>query len=96
MPNLEVGLQALSLGMLVLALIFTLGIIWRVEMELDVAYKIFFAALAFLFISKVSDLFVENEIISWVSQISNFLFALFLLAGIWTMRDLLRKMDGEK
>ncbi|MEF3692128.1 MAG: hypothetical protein V3574_03695 [Candidatus Moraniibacteriota bacterium] len=30
-----------SLLMIALAIVFTLGIIWRVEMRLDMAYKVF-------------------------------------------------------
>ena len=96
MQYLEIITEALSLTMIALSLVFTLGIIWRVEKKLDLAYKIFFTALVFLLISKIADLFVDNQIILIINQISNFLFALLLLAGVWEMRNLFRDIDGEK
>ena len=88
--------QILSLAMLALSLVLTLGIIWRTELKLDKAYKVIFIALVFLLLSQVADLFVKNEVIILISQLSNFLFALFLLAGILMMRNLMRNIDGEK
>ena len=88
--------QILSLAMLALSLVLTLGIIWRVEMKLDVAYKIFFTSLVFLFLSKIADLFVKNDTWVVVSQLGNFLFSLLLLTGVWMMRNLFRNIDGEK
>lgn len=82
--------------MLALSLVFTLGIIWRAELKLDIAYKIFFIALVFLFLAKTTDLFLQNNILKVISQSSSFLFALFLLMGVWMMRNLFRNIDGEK
>lgn len=96
MQYVESITQVLSLTMLAFSLIFTLGIIWRVEMKLDIAYKIFFVALVFLFVSKGAELFIQNDSLAIVSQLSNFLFSLFLLEGVWMMRNLFRNIDGEK
>ncbi|HOW60206.1 MAG TPA: hypothetical protein P5548_03365 [Candidatus Moranbacteria bacterium] len=96
MQYAEFVLKILSLGMLVFSIIFTLGIIWRAEMKLDTVYKIFFVALVFLFISQGMELFVKNEIFSFVGQIFNSLFFLVMLASIWMTRDLFKKIDEEK
>ena len=86
----------LSLSLVALAILFTLGIIWRVEMKLDLAYKVFFVALIFLFSSKVIDFFAITKFWLSVAQTVDFLFSIFLLGGIWMMRDLFRQIDGEK
>lgn len=87
--------QILSLAMLALSLIFMLGIIWRVEMKLDAAYKIIFVSLVFLFLSRTAELFLKNDIMATISQLGNFLFSILLLAGVWMTRNLFRNIDGE-
>jgi hypothetical protein len=96
MQNFEVVGHVISIVMIAFSLVFTLGIIWRVEMRLDMAYKVFFCALVFLFLSKLTDFFVESELLIMINQILNILFSAFLLLGIWLMRDLMRNIDGEK
>lgn len=86
----------LSLSLVALAIVFTLGIIWRVEMRLDTAYKVFFVSLIFLFLSKVIDFFATTKTGLIAGQTADLLFSIFLLSGIWMMRDLFRRIDGEK
>lgn len=93
---LVIGLQMISLILLAFSLVFTLGIIWRVEMRLDSAYKVFFVALVFIFLATVLDVFIKNDFFIIVDKVLNLLFAIFLLVGIWMMRDLMRNIDGEK
>jgi hypothetical protein len=82
--------------MVSLSIVFTLGIIWRVEMKLDRAYKIFFGALIFLLLAMLVEVFIRNETWIIINRILTFLFALSLLAGVWMMRDVMRDVDGEK
>jgi FtsH-binding integral membrane protein len=96
MQNLEIGAQILSIVLISFSLVFTLGIIWRVEMKLDTAYKVFFCALVFLFLARVVDIFVKSEVFALAYQLLNLLFSIFLLWGIWLMRDVMRNIDGEK
>ena len=96
MPYLGFITQTLSLAILALSLIFMLGIIWRGEMKLDAAYKIIFISLIFLFLSRIAELFLKNDILATVSQLGNFLFSILLLIGVWMMRNLFRNIDGEK
>jgi hypothetical protein len=95
MSYLEI-LEILSLLILVVTIIFTLGIIWRVEKKLDLAYKVLFLALLMLFISDFLKIFIETEKFLVLSQVSKFIFYVFLLAGIWMTRNLFRNIDGEK
>ena len=96
MQNLEMVVQIVSIVLISFSLVFTLGIIWRTEMKLDKAYKIFFCALGCLFLIKIMDFFVKNEIWTTIYQFLNLFFSIFLLWGIWLMRDLMREIDGEK
>lgn len=96
MENIELVGNFTSLVMIAFALVFTLGIIWRVEMKLDMAYKVFFCGLACLFISKLMNFFVKSELLMIISQMFDILFSTLLLLGIWLMRDLMRDIDGEK
>lgn len=96
MQNLEIGVQIISIVLISFSLVFTLGIIWRVEMRLDTAYKVFFGALVCLFLSRVMDIFVKNELFAIAYQFLSLLFSILLLWGIWLMRDLMRDIDGEK
>lgn len=86
-----------TLLLLFLALVFTAGIVWRVEKELDVSYKFFLAALFVLLLSEsIGKLFSETERFVMIAALLKAVFAGLLLAGVWTMRDLIRRLDGEK
>lgn len=86
-----------TLLFLFVAFVFTAGIVWRVEKELDVSYKLFLGALAVLLFSEsLGKFFSETMLFVTVASLLKTLFAALLLAGIWTMRDLIRRLDGEK
>ncbi len=83
--------------LLLLSLIYIAGIVWRVEMELDIAYKLFFVAVVFLVLAEVIEkFFSETAVYVAVAAVLKVIFAVLLLSGVVTMRDLIRKMDGEK
>ncbi len=91
--------HALTLVALSLAFLFAVGVVWRVEMELDVSYKLFAVALAFLIVAEATNLFhfsayavMASVIIESMRMIASVLF----LAGILFMRDIVRHLDGEK
>ncbi|MEF3692129.1 MAG: hypothetical protein V3574_03700 [Candidatus Moraniibacteriota bacterium] len=46
--------------------------------------------------SKIIDFFATTKTGLIAGQAVDFLFAIFLLSGIWMMRDLFRQIDGEK
>lgn len=81
------------------AIVYTAGIVWRVELELDSSYKFLMFAAIFLFASEVLAIYYSQEF-----KIANelavkglkMLFAVFFLCGAYLMRDIVRKLDGEK
>lgn len=90
--------HALTLVALSLAFLFAVGIVWRVEMELDASYKLFAFALVFLIIAEATNLlhFRDSALIATVIiEGSRMIAAVLFLAGILFMRDIVRHMDGE-
>lgn len=86
-----------TLFLLFLTLVFTAGIVWRVERKLDVSYKFFLVALILLLLSEsLGGFYAESGLFTIVSSFLKALFGFFLLLGIWTMRDIVRDLDGEK
>lgn len=97
LATLVIVFDALSTLLLLIAIVFTVGIVWRAEKELDISYKLFLVSLIFLVVSEsVRKIFSETVLFTFLSSFLNLLFVLFLVGGIWTMRDILRKLDGEK
>jgi hypothetical protein len=86
----ELGLVAAN----ALTLIFMIGIVWRVERELDAAYKCFAAAVFFFLIMQITDLLPQAP--PWLLSGSKTLTVLALFLGAFFMRDLVRRLDGEK
>jgi uncharacterized membrane protein len=86
-----------TLFLLFLSLVFTAGIVWRVERKLDVSYKFFLVALVVLLLAEsLGKFFSETELYATIASLLKAVFGLFLLIGIWTMRDIVRDLDGEK
>lgn len=82
-----------------MALIFTAGIVWRVEKELDVSYKFFLLAVVLLLFAEIADLYYAidaAETVALLVKVARVSFAVFFLIGILFMRDIIRKLDGEK
>jgi len=82
----------------ILSIIFTLGVIWRVEKKLDTAYKLFLAAIIFFTLSEITGLFVFRSF-AWITHVSlgsRLFFVIFFLFGMLEMRAMIRKIDGEK
>lgn len=97
LATLVIVFDAISLLLLFFAIVFTAGIVWRAEQELDISYKLFLVSLVFLLASElIGKIFSDTVLFVFLSSILKLLFAVFLLGGIWTMRDILRKLDGEK
>lgn len=93
------SLNIVTISTLLLALIFTAGIVWRVEKELDVSYKFFLLAVLFLIGAEIADLYyaIDNaQAIALAVKALRALFALSFLVGVVFMRDIVRKLDGEK
>jgi len=79
------------------AVIYMLGVVWRVEKRLDLAAKLFLAAIISFTLSQIFN-FGTIENWSWFSDIKislELLFAIFFLWGTLELRLMIRKLDGE-
>ena len=95
---IELLLRGLTGLTLFFALVFVVGIVWRVEAELDIAYKWFSLSVIFFLVSEVISVLPAAEIVSGSMTLALMRFgsAVTLLLGMYYMRDLVRRMDGEK
>lgn len=83
---------------LLLSVIYTVGVVWRVEMKLDTSYKFFLAAVVFILSAELIDLYVPIEVgqgVALAIKVLHALFAFSFLAGILFMRDIVRDLVGE-
>lgn len=97
--NVFLVLNSIIVVALLLSIIYTAGVVWRVEKELDISYKFFLAAIVFLFFAEVLDLYfaLDNVLpIALAIKILRALFTVSFLSGVLLMRDIVRKLDGEK
>ncbi len=95
----ELILRFLTGITLLATLVFVIGIVWRVEAELDVAYKWFTLTVVFLGISEIVELLPSLLSVDWgglMGVVTRFLATLTLFMGMYYMRDLVRRMDGER
>lgn len=95
----ELFLRLLTGIALLLTLVFVVGIVWRVEAELDTAYKWYTLAVIFSGVAELMEMVPNLADVTWgalVSPAARFLAALALFLGMYFMRDLVRRMDGEK
>lgn len=92
-------LSFLTIVSLLSSLVFVIGIVWRVEMELDLSFKFFAFAVLFLLMTEGLSLLPASRFESWwqlALPAVKFLAAANLLLGLFFMRDLVRRLDGEK
>lgn len=92
-------LSFLTIASFVLSLVFVIGIVWRVELELDLSFKFFSLGIAALLAIGVLELlpFSRLEVWwQWLLPLSKLFASLSLLLGLYFMRDLIRRLDGEK
>ena len=99
MHSVFLSLNIITIGALLLALVFTAGIVWRVEKELDASYKFFLLAVFLLLFAEIADLYYAidaAEKVALMVKLARVSFAVCFLVGILLMRDIVRKLDGEK
>lgn len=80
-----------------LSIIYTCGVVWRVEKKLDVAFKLFLTAIISFSLAELLD-FLQLTGIGWFSLLTLLLrtiFIVFFLAGVLETRSMIRRMDGE-
>ncbi len=98
MESFLLGVEAVTVAATLLSIVYIVGIVWRVEAELDTSYKFFSFAIVFFLCSELlSVYYFGNDIrFALAERVSSMLFALLFLGGTWFMRDIIRKIDGEK
>lgn len=96
--NFEMAVKIIVLVFSLLAIIFGFGVVWRVEKKLDVAFKLFLAAIIAFSIGEVAGLFYvsRTSVLTYVAPAAKILFVLLFLAGMTEMRNMIRKIDGEE
>jgi hypothetical protein len=79
------------------SIIYTFGVVWRVEKKLDVSFKLFLVAIISFTISEIFLLLNlgKEELTQLISLGFKIVFVIFFLLGILEMRKMLREMDGE-
>lgn len=91
-------LSAFTMATLVAALIYSVGIVWRVELELDRSYKFLAMAVLLFLVSEIfSHVPVSEDNFLWAlaSQGVRLLAAVLLFLALFSMRTLIRHIDGE-
>lgn len=96
--NAELIINAVIVLSSLFAVVYTLGIVWRVEKKLDLSYKLFLIAILAFFISILVEILtpIQDSLMELAASLMKMLFAVFFLAGVFTMRNMIRKIDGEK
>lgn len=96
--NLDLTINIAVLVFALLSIIYTFGVVWRVEKKLDVSYKLFLISIFAFTVGEITKIFNQPSVpqLNLLINISRLFFAFFFLAGILTMRSLIRKVDGEK
>lgn len=87
----------ITIGALLLSIIYTVGIVWRVEMKLDISYKFFLLAILFFSAAKIISFYpAENSLtLALGIKILQMLFTVCFLLGVIFMRKITRELDGE-
>ena len=92
-------LSILIICVAALAVVITAGVVCRVEKELDISYKFLLGAIIFFFLAEASDFYfaIENKLLFAIMvKGSRLLSVTSFLIGVFFMRDITRKIDGEK
>jgi hypothetical protein len=92
------GMDILTIGLLLLVLVFTIGIVWRVEKKLDWSYKFFVVAAASIMLADVVGLYAAHQGVTtaFLGKGLRLVGAIAFLASIVMMRDIVRQLDHEK
>ena len=92
------GVDMLTVILFLLVLVFSLGIVWRVEKELDWSYKFFVVAALCVMLADVLGLYSTSQgsIAILLGKGLRFIGAASFLVSVLFMRDIVRKLDHEK
>lgn len=92
------GMDIMTIVLFLLVLVFSVGIVWRVEKELDWSYKFFVIAAASILLADVIGLYAAQQETTTILLGKGLRFsgAVAFLVSILIMRDIVRKLDHEK
>lgn len=92
------GIDVATILLFLLVLVFSLGIVWRVEKELDWSYKFFVIAATSILLADVLGLSAAEQNMTTIilGKLLRFVGAVAFLVSILVMRDIVRKLDHEK
>lgn len=94
---LLLGMDIATIVIFLLILVFSVGIVWRVEQELDLSYKFFVIAAGCLTLAELVGFYAHPDFDSIILDKGlRTGGAVFLFISVLLMRDLIRKLDGEK
>ena len=98
LKNFELIINTVIILSSLLAVVYTLGVVWRVEKKLDLSYKLLLVAILAFIASVIIEILnpIRDSLMELAANIMKMLFAMFFLAGVFTMRNMIRKIDGEK
>ena len=98
LDTMFLGIDVLTIGIFLLVLVFSIGIVWRVEKELDWSYKFFVVAAASVLLADVLGLSAASQGTDMVllGKGLRLVGAVAFLVSILLMRDIVRKLDHEK
>jgi len=96
--NIDLFAKIVVVLLSLFSVVYTFGVVWRVEKKLDISYKLLLVALLFFVAGEILDIFNFGNrfLFSILSSAARIAFAFFFLFGILEMRSLIRKMDGER
>jgi len=96
--NIGLAIDAIIIVSSLLSVVYTLGVVWRVEKKLDLSYKLFLVAILAFMASIIIEILnpIQDYLLELSANIMKMLFAVFFLAGVFTMRNMIRRIDGEK
>lgn len=96
--KIAVVLGTATAALSLLSVIYAFGVVWRVEKKLDISFKLFLLAILSFLISEILGAFYfsKTSALTYLAPIAKMLFAFFFLSGMITMRNMIRRIDGEK
>ncbi|MDP2838192.1 MAG: hypothetical protein Q8O53_02870 [Candidatus Moranbacteria bacterium] len=98
MDILFFGVDALTITLFLLVLLFSVGIVWRVEKELDWSYKFFVVAAMSVMLADIVGLYYagQGSTAILLGKGLRLVGAVTFLMSVLFMRDIVRKLDHEK
>lgn len=95
--TLFLSLDTITICVFLLVLVFSIGIVWRVEKKLDLSYKFFVAAAASIMLAEILGLYyADSSLFVLFEKIVRFSGAVLFLVSVLFMRDIVRGLDREK